>query len=238
MAGRMPFGIILIFAVAVAALPPLRAAAQGRTVLVELFSSQGCSACPPADKFLAELAGRDNVVALGMHVDYWDYIGWKDNFARPEFSARQRAYASARARSMVYTPEMIVNGADDVIATHPEDVSDLIDKHAAAPSPAILDVTRREGSLLVSAAARPGVGGICTVRLVRYRPEATVKIKRGENAGRTVTYTNIATTIEELAQWDMRGPLEIEAPFEGDLPGVVIVQMGRHGPVQAVARAE
>ena len=93
------------------------AIAQDQPVVVELFTSQGCSSCPPADALLHELAARDDVVALAMHVDYWDYIGWKDVFGNPAHSARQRAYAKAGNRRMVYTPQMIVNGENRLLAT-------------------------------------------------------------------------------------------------------------------------
>jgi hypothetical protein len=93
--------------------------AQDRPVLVELFTSQGCSSCPPADALLHKLARRDDVVALALHVDYWDYIGWKDTFAKAAHSARQRAYAREAGRRMVYTPQMIINGADHVVIGRP-----------------------------------------------------------------------------------------------------------------------
>ena len=96
-------------------------------VVVELFTSQGCSSCPPADALLDRLSSRNNVLALSLHVDYWDYIGWKDKFASPAHTARQQAYARAAGRRSVYTPQMIINGLDDVAGTAPMDVADMID---------------------------------------------------------------------------------------------------------------
>lgn len=212
--------------------------AQDRTVLVELFTSQGCSSCPPADKLLHELSARDNVVALALHVDIWDYIGWEDSFARPENTARQRAYARTGGNDMVYTPQMIINGADDVMGTHPEDVTALISENESIPSPVQLNVARQGGTLSISARAEPGASGTCTVRLARYRPEATVDILRGENAGKTLSYANIVTGMEPVAEWDMRDSLDVEVPLQGDLPAVVIVQKDEYGPVQAVAQIE
>ncbi|WP_397542546.1 DUF1223 domain-containing protein [Roseovarius salis] len=213
-------------------------AAQERTVLVELFTSQGCSACPPADKLLHELAARDDVVALALHVDIWDYIGWKDSFARPENTKRQRAYAQVAGRDMIYTPQMIIDGADDVMGTHPEDVSALIRQHKSTPRPVDLEITRQGDMLSISARAKRGVEGTCTVRLARYRPRATVDILRGENAGRTLTYANVVTEMTRVAEWDMREPLTVEVALTGELPAVVIVQRNSHGPVQAVAQAD
>ena len=108
------------------------AAAESRPVVVELFTSQGCSSCPPADAFLHELSQRDDVIALALHVDYWDYIGWKDIFAQPAFTKRQKAYAKAGGRRSVYTPQMIIGGQDHVVGTHEENASALIQQHAAA----------------------------------------------------------------------------------------------------------
>uniref|UniRef100_UPI002FDA0931 DUF1223 domain-containing protein n=1 Tax=Pontibaca methylaminivorans TaxID=515897 RepID=UPI002FDA0931 len=106
-------------------------AAQAGPVVVELFTSQGYPSCPPADAMLAELAGREDVLPLALHVDYWDYMGWKDTFASPENTARQRGYAAAGERKMVYTPQMVINGADHLVGTRFRDISALIDRHKA-----------------------------------------------------------------------------------------------------------
>lgn len=215
---------------------PLRA--QEPPVLVELFTSQGCSSCPPADAFLHELAKRKDVVALALHVDYWDYIGWKDIFARPQNTARQRGYAAADGRRMVYTPQMIIDGSDEVMGTHPRDVAALIERHRAAGDRVALDVERVGNDLRIAARAQDGMTGSCEVQLIRYRPRATVEITRGENAGRTLSYTNIVTDMTVLAHWDMTAPISIEVSLPGDLPAAVVIQHGQHGPVEAVARVE
>lgn len=212
--------------------------AQTRPVLVELYTSQGCSSCPPADALLRKLAGRDDVIALALHVDYWDYIGWKDTFASPRFTARQRGYAGAAGRNMVYTPQMIVMGADHVVGNRPVDVTDLIEKHAQAGSKIDLSVRREGGRIHVAARAAPGKTGRAAVQLVRYRPSATVDIKRGENAGRRLDYTNVVTELRSVADWDMQAPLELDLPLEGDLPAVVMIQRPGFGPVEAVAQVE
>lgn len=228
------FGTLLV-ALMLFPVTPLRA--QESTVLVELFTSQGCSSCPPADALLRELAGHTDVMALALHVDYWDYIGWKDIFARPENSARQRAYAAADGRRMVYTPQIIIDGTDEVMGTHPKDVAALVEKHRAGGNVS-LDVVRADDGLTIEAHASPGAEGVCAVQLMRYRPHATVEITRGENAGRTLNYTNIVTEITHLADWDMRTPLNLEVPLTGDLPAAVVIQHSRYGPVEAVARVD
>ncbi|SLN36552.1 hypothetical protein PEL8287_01735 [Roseovarius litorisediminis] len=211
------------------------AMAQDQPVVVELFTSQGCSSCPPADELLHELSKRDDVVALAMHVDYWDYIGWKDIFGNPAHSERQRAYAKAGKRRMVYTPQMIVNGKEQVVGNRPKDVNDLIARHRATPSEVTLNVARNGGQLKIEASAPASVGGPLTVQLVRYKPEATVDILRGENAGRTMSYSSIVTELSILEEWDTNNPLSLVTPVSGDLPIVVLIQHYEHGPIEAVA---
>ncbi|MCR9114843.1 MAG: DUF1223 domain-containing protein [Rhodobacteraceae bacterium] len=221
--------------IAAALILSLPAQADDRPVVVELFTSQGCSSCPPADKFLHKLADRDDVIALAMHVDYWDYIGWKDSFASPAFTARQRAYARENNRRMIYTPQMIVNGGDHVVGNRPMDVTDVIDRHRGQKETISLSVARSGEILTISAIPEARLKGPLSVQLIRYRPRATVDITRGENAGRTLSYANIVTDINLLQSWDGRAPLSIQAKVPGDLPVVVLVQQGRHGTVEAAA---
>ena len=205
-------------------------------VVVELFTSQGCSSCPPADKFLHELASREGVIPLALHVDYWDYIGWKDIFARPDNTKRQHAYAIAAGRRSVYTPQMIVQGHEDVVGNHPVDVSDLIRRHAAAVPPVRLNLERSGGRLVISAEATGPVPAPMVVHLVRYEPNADVTITRGENAGRTLSYANIVRDWARVAEWDGRDVMRVSADLDGDLPVVVILQHRGVGPIIAAAR--
>ena len=122
-------------------------------VVVELFTSQGCSSCPPADKMLHALAERDDVIALALHVDYWDYIGWKDVFAQAKFSKRQREYAVVGGRRSVYTPQMVVNGVTDVVGGKPMKLSEAISAHAANPSPVDVSLKRDGNTIIVDAVA-------------------------------------------------------------------------------------
>ena len=211
------------------------ASATERGVVVELFTSQGCSACPPADRMIAELAERKGVIALALHVDYWDYIGWKDSFAQPGFTQRQKAYARANHDRSVFTPQIIVGGKDRVMGAKAMKVMDLIDTQAQTPTPVALTLARDAGTLSVVLSAERSIGP-ADVQLVRYRPSATVHIKRGENAGRTFDYANIVTDWKVLGRWDGQAPLRLSVEIEGDSPIVVIVQESGHGPVLAAAR--
>ncbi|WP_371227033.1 DUF1223 domain-containing protein [Roseovarius sp. 2305UL8-3] len=214
------------------------AMAQDRPVVVELYTSQGCSSCPPADAYLHKLVERDDVIALALHVDYWDYIGWKDSFGSPAWSQRQRSYASGAGRSMVYTPQMIINGSDHVVGNRPKDVEDLIERHSRTPLPVAVVAKRSGNRVTVTASADETVKGPFVVQLVRYSPKQTVEIKRGENAGRTLSYANVVSEIAPLRTWNGRAPLSVEAAMPGDLPGVILIQKKDHGAVVAAAKVK
>lgn len=204
-------------------------------VVVELFTSQGCSSCPPADKMLHALAERDDVIALALHVDYWDYIGWKDEFAQAEFSKRQREYAILGKRRSIYTPQMVVNGVTDVVGAKPMELSEAISKHAAKPSPVDVALTRDGNTLKVDATAN-GAKGPFVVQMVRYTPRSETRITRGENAGQTFSYANVANDWTILGEWDGSSPLSMTADLDANAPVVVLVQQKRFGPILAAAR--
>ncbi len=212
------------------------AGAQGTPVVVELYTSQGCSSCPPADAILQELAGRDDVIALALHVDYWDYIGWKDVFADPAHAERQRAYAAAGNRRSIYTPEMIVQGSTDIVGAKPMKLSEAIAAHARIPAPVALNVSRQGDLLRIKAEVVGVVPGSMTVHLLRYAASKTTEIKRGENRGKTLNYNNIVEGWTVLGQWDGRAPLDLTADVTGEKPVVVIVQQQNAGPIMAAAR--
>lgn len=209
--------------------------AQSSPVVVELFTSQGCSSCPPADAMLHKLAERDDVIALALHVDYWDYIGWKDIFAVPAYTKRQRGYARANGRRMIYTPQMVINGQDDVVGAKPMAVSDLIHKHHTIAPKVELDIKRVGGTIEISAQALETVGPM-SIQMVRYSPVSEVEITRGENRGHTLSYANVTDAWTELAQWDGVEPLKIKADAVGDQPIVVLVQRTGYGPILAAAQ--
>jgi hypothetical protein len=205
-------------------------------VVVELYTSQGCSSCPPADAVLAKLAGRDDVIALALHVDYWDYIGWKDTFGDPANAKRQRAYAQVAGARNVYTPQMVVAGEDHLVGVRPMELSDLISAHGKKASPVDLAATRNGGSVHIEAAATSGLPNGAMIQIVRYLPKANVAIERGENAGRSVTYTNIVESWKRLADWDGRNSLSMDVDVPGKSPIVVIVQEPGPGAVLAAVR--
>lgn len=211
-------------------------AAQDNPVVVELFTSQGCSSCPPADAILHQLADREDVIALALHVDYWDYIGWKDPFGNSAHAERQRAYARVGKRRTIYTPEMVVHGVTDIVGAKPMKLSEAIAKHAKMAPKVGLEIARDGDQLRIAAETLAQVNGPMTVHLVRYTPEHTTKIKRGENRGKTLSYANVVEAWEVLGDWDGAAPLNISAEMTGDLPCVVIIQGQGAGPILAAAR--
>ena len=213
------------------------AAHAGGPVVVELYTSQGCSSCPPADAFLErELADRDDVIALALHVDYWDYIGWKDDFADPANTVRQRGYARAAGQRSIYTPQMIIGGQDHVIGSKPRDVKHFIGEHAAAANDVAVTLKRNGNTLEIALDPGTVARSKMSIQLVRYTPRQTREIKRGENAGRNLTYANIVTEWLRVGTWNMRSERTFKAQVEGDEPIVVLVQHENHGKIIAAAR--
>ena len=204
-------------------------------VVVELYTSQGCSSCPPADKILNGLAQRPDVIALALHVDYWDYIGWKDSFADPAYSKRQRAYARFAGARTVYTPQMIVGGMDHLVGVRPAEVDALIRRFAAKPAPVALSLRRSGGVVRVSARAGVPLPRGAVVQIVRYKPTETVTIQRGENAGKTIDYANIVTDWRQAGDWDGTSDLTLDLKAPGDDPVVIIIQEPGPGPILAAA---
>jgi hypothetical protein len=207
-------------------------------VVVELYTSQGCSSCPPADDFFAELVQDPRVIPLALHVDYWDYIGWEDGFAKPQFTDRQKAYARAAGSRTIYTPQMIVGGLDRVEGHRPTEVQALINAHLRLDADVSLRMVREGDMLRISAEALEPLDGPVRVQLVRYRPAETVEIQRGENAGRTVTYHNIVTAWQPLGEWTGDSPLSVEAAVPGPDAAVVILQAPGPSAILAAARVD
>lgn len=233
-------------------------------VLVELFTSQGCSSCPPADALLAELARRGDVLALALHVDYWDYIGWADTFGSPAYTERQKQYARAAGHRTIYTPQMVIGGVDQVVGYKPMQVAELIEAHQARPPQARLAL-RRDGDVLAvrlvldlpasaPEVARAGAGdtaamatrsiaesqrmagpGGYVVQLVRFERRASVMIERGENEGRRIDYANIVTDWQRVGEWDGVSDLALDLAVPGPDAVAVIVQRAGMGPVVASA---
>ncbi len=232
---RAPILAILVgLAATLAALPGLAGPAKP-VVLVELYTSQGCSSCPPADDMIAELATRDDVLPLALHVDYWDYIGWADSFAQPQHTKRQKAYARMARNASIYTPQIVVAGVDHVVGFKPMKLVDLIARHRGASAPAAVEVETEGDVVRVSFAPKAGMAPPDTVNvdLVRFTEMATVDILRGENAGRTITYYNIVTGWERVGSWDGSGAFAFSAEVPQDGPLALVVQA--HGPGAVLA---
>ncbi len=192
-------------------------------VVVELFTSQGCSSCPPADRLLQQIAGREDVIALALHVDYWDYIGWADTFGSPAHSRRQKTYALALGQRTLYTPQMVIDGTRIVIGAKPMKVWDAIDAAKNAQNKVPVTLSRVNQTLSIAAPARALIEPV-DVRLFQYLPSGRVKITRGENAGNTFTYTNVVREIKTLDTWSGRAPLDLSIPISPDSPYVVVLQ--------------
>ena len=233
-------GLGLAFAAVLAGLAPAAAQAPSdHPVVVELYTSQGCSSCPAADALMGRLAQDGRVIALALHVDYWDYLGWEDRFARPEFTKRQKAYAKASGQRMIFTPQMIVAGQDSVVGNREDEVEAAIRRHAlaaAARGQQVRLTLRREGDTIhIAAEAVPPSDRVFRVQLVRYTPSAEVAIERGENAGHRLTYHNIVTSWQAVGDWRATAPLNLAAPAAGAEPAVVIIQSDGPGEVLAAA---
>jgi hypothetical protein len=204
-------------------------------VVVELFTSQGCSSCPPADELMHELADREDVIALALHVDYWDYIGWEDKFADPAHTERQRAYAIVAGRKSIYTPQMIVNGQDSIVGAKAMHLADAIQAHKGKDGGVSLQLSRDGDVVTVKAHDRKGHDKM-VVHMLRYLRDREVNITRGENAGRQMRYANIVQGWQVLGKWSGDEDLLLQAPVTGDEPVVVLIQEEKQGPILAAAR--
>jgi hypothetical protein len=173
--------------------------------VVEIFTSQGCSSCPPADKVFGEVIQENGVIGLAWHVDYWDYLGWKDTFSSPEATSRQRAYARGIGERGVYTPQIIVNG--DKVAKN-SSFRKSIASALSGSLPVSLDAKVAEGNLVVTAGEGDGAANLV---LVTFDSSQNVPIERGENAGSTVTYRNSVQSVQTIGMWKGKS-LSVELP--------------------------
>ncbi len=208
-------------------------------VVVELFTSQGCSSCPPADELLGQLAERDGVIALALHVDYWDYIGWADTFASPAFTQRQHGYGYAANSTVVYTPQMVVGGVDRVIGNRPMEVANIVAAHSALPSPVTIEAdATAEGWQVRATWAGEAPAPEMVVQVVTYSPIEEVEITRGENAGLTMQYYNVVRSWQVVAEWSGAAPFEALIAPSSDMPHVVIVQSDGYGEIFGAAELD
>ena len=218
------------------------AAARG-PVVVELFTSQSCSSCPPADAVLDELDHRDNIIALGCHVTYWDHLDWKDTLSQPFCTQRQRAYAAARGSGRVYTPQMVVNGQVEFIGSNRGKAVQEVNKAAKAGAIRPITITRSGPGTLRVTLPHLGPGAPRqTLWLLTYRNKHSQSIGSGENRGRTVAYVNPVSALAPLDTWDGQAttrtyalpPERINAP---DTDGyVILAQAPTIGPILAAGK--
>ncbi len=212
------------------------APAPRRPVVIELYTSQGCSSCVPADAFLAQLAARKDVVALSLPITYWDMLGWRDTLATQANTDRQKAYAQAMGRGGVYTPQVIVDGRKDLVGSKDASIDQAIAaREAKLPDvPVTLSLRPNEVHVVVSG-TRIKSATPATIWMMTVRPLATVKIGAGENAGRTLTYRDIVTGIKAVGLWKgKKVTLDLPRAATGADPNdgiTIIVQQGGYGQI-------
>ena len=233
----MILGCAAALALAASGIASAAPAAQN-PVVVELFTSQGCSSCPPAQANLTTVSDRPGVLALSFGVTYWDYLGWKDSFAKPEFTTRQYNYERTLHRATAYTPQMVVNGETDLVGSEIGEVEQAIAaeqavaaKRSAASVPA---VTLASGTVDIAAASAPDGGA--DIWLVRYDPNIVqVPVARGENGGRTLPHKNVVRELVRLGAWagDAKH-FDLPAATDG-LKTAILVQSAYSGEIIAAA---
>lgn len=209
------------------------AAHAGPPVVVELYTSQGCGACADASGVVAGLAEAEDVLPLVFSVDYWDYLGWRDTFARPEFAARQQSYAKRWDSAAVFTPQVIVDGVGQARATEPTAVRQLIRKAKRADrNPP--DIEIQPGRVLVGSGQR--LAAPADVWLIRYDPRGRqVDVTRGENQGRTLGYRNVVRELHRLGGWKGRAmAFSLPPAGEAGLETLILVQQPQGGEVLAL----
>lgn len=240
----------LLLALASFAPGTVSATERPRAVL-ELFTSQGCSSCPPADRYVAEIADRPDLIALTFAVDYWDYLGWRDTLASPYHAKRQKAYAYVRGDRQIYTPQMIVNGIGHAIGSDRSAVERSVAQtagHVGVLSvPVSVSVSGDSVTVRLPDQANPFVGADnpATVTLLGVSSRQPVEITRGENRGQTVTYRNVVRGHASLGDWN--GSARTFTVSKRDLVGpecerlVVLIQAGTHrrpGAILGAAMAQ
>ena len=193
--------IAYIFSVLVVALIAANAQAADKPLtVVELYTSQGCSSCPPADAYLGKLAERDDILALSLHVDYWDYIGWKDKFAFPANTVRQRAYARNLGMGYVYTPQMVVQGMAHTTGSNKDTVENLINDLRGAKRLDV-EVTHAGDALNIKIPGGTFDNEDARILVAAFDSKHVTDVQRGENAGRDLAYYNVVRDMVDIGVW-------------------------------------
>jgi hypothetical protein len=224
----------LLFALAFLALGIAPLQAGERPTLVELFTSEGCSSCPPADALLAELAGRPDVLALSFHVDYWDRLGWKDPFSSPDATRRQHGYAKLLGLATVYTPQMVVDGRWQAVGSDRSEVEQAFGSARRTRDDVPVSLALDHGRAQITM-GQGGDGIAATLLLIGFDRRHVTAVARGENGGRTLAHVDVVRSIEEIATFDGRaraiGLLPIRAPCDR----IAAILQARDGRVLGVA---
>ena len=208
--------------------------------MVELFTSQGCSSCPPADKFLGELTRRDDLLPLSVHVDYWDYIGWKDPFADPKNTQRQQRYSKKLGLRYVYTPQMVIQGAFDATGSDRAKVLRQIARAAKLERLAVTINLTKDGVRVVL----PDAGRVETaaIWLAVFDRQHDTEVKRGENSGQTLRYYNVVRGMTRIGTWTGQAlaitTTASDMSAEGRDSCAVIVQSVKTGRILGAARVD
>jgi hypothetical protein len=219
-------------------------AADKPLVVVELFTSQGCHSCPPAEAYLGELARRDDVLALEFHVDYWDYIGWKDPFADPAFTERQSRYNRRLGSRYNYTPQMVIDGREHEVGSRRGAVDARIEAAGMkrmmmdAPRPDLTLTPTDDGGLTVRLDGAPQEPGTYRVLLIGFDRRHETDVTRGENTGKRLVNANVVRKLKEVGPEWTGGPLEIQvaaAQLAGDKGCAILVQDPATGAIAAAA---
>lgn len=234
MVRKLPPGIALMTALAATvASGPAAAANSENPVVIELFQSQGCSSCPPANAMLNRLADRADLLPLNFGVTYWDRLGWKDKFAHPAYTERQWDYARSGKRGNVATPQFIINGRGVVTGSDARQLAQKIrSENRNEPGP-MITVDGKRVSIAAGRAAAPA-----TVWLVRYDPRVRkVNIGRGENSGRVLPHRNVVTGLRSLGTWKGNAAVFDQPAFlDASERSAILIQQGTGGPIIAAKR--
>jgi len=229
--GRFGRALVAGLAAVLGSIPVHPVAAEPRAV-IELFTSQGCSSCPPADKLIGQLAEDPSVIALSLPVDYWDYLGWRDTLARPRHTARQRGYASVRGDRKIYTPQVVVNGLAHALGSDRTAIEAAVGRTGGQPTVLSVRVGLTVENEQLSVEIKPKKDGeaVAEVWLLPLTRAVPVAIKSGENKGKTITYQNVVRRWVNLGVWngsEQRWTVPYSEFFSGEVDQVaVIVQAG------------
>jgi hypothetical protein len=204
-----------------------------RPIVVELFTSEGCSSCPPADALLAELASRPGVLALSFHVDYWDRLGWRDPFSSPAATERQQRYAELLRLATVYTPQMVVDGRWQAVGSDHAEVQRALDSagHTVAEVPVALAIDRGLAQIKLGAAGDPASGAVL---LIGFDRRHVTVVQRGENSGRTLAHVDVVRGIEQVAQFRGQASM-IEVPIHWSCDRLAAIVQAPDGAILGVA---